>query len=262
MLRLTGLVLSLVAIILAACGRQVTFPKNGQSSIPAGTMLIRYRVQGTFDFNNYSYAIIFNTTGNNQTPYANTFLVGFQNYSYGWFVGGAFGTVQNPPALVQYYLTPGSTTNVGTQNIVVPISDAQLTLNSNGNNNEFTLLFSRSLLDRPPFGQATPSPSPTPVPTGTLAGASPTPSPSPSPTPAGTYSFIASSWTVNFFVLDRNGVPLDALGPQGRNDTTYSLILPTNTFFDYIQQLTVSAGAVMTGNPNTQLTGGEIINNP
>jgi hypothetical protein len=258
--------------MLAACGRQVTFPKTpGGGTIPSGDMLIRYRVQGAFDFSNYSYAIIFNTSGQGTTPYANTFLAGFANYSYGWFIGGQFGTVQSPPVLVQYYLTPGSSTNVGTQQIVVPLQFAQLSLNSNGANTEFTLLFSRALLDRPPIGQATPSPTPSPAPTATgpspSPGASITPTPSPSPSTGsacsnGQYLFICSQWFVNFFVLDRNGVPLDALGINGRNDTTFSLPLPTNQFFDYVQQLTKPAGAVTNGNPSASLAGGEIVNNP
>ena len=240
-------------------------------------MLIRFRVAGTFDFTNYSYAIVFNTTGQGGTPYANTYLAGFLNYSFGWFVGGAFGTVQSPPVLVQYYLTPGSTTNVGTAQIVVPLQQAQLTLNSNGNNSEFTLLFQRVLLDRPPFGQATPSPSPSPIPSGSAtptasgaptSGPTVTPSPSPSPTPGpnpcgnGQYQFICSNWFVNFFVLDRNGVPLDALGVNGRNDTSFILPLPTQTFFDYVQPLTKPAGAITNGNPNATIAGGEIVNNP
>lgn len=240
------------------------------SGIPAGTMLIRFNIQGTFDFTDYSYAIIFNTSGNGGTPYANTqFQGGFLNYSFGWFVGGAFGSVQSPPVLLQYYLTPGSTTNVGTQQIVVPLQLATLTLNSNGQNSQFTLLFSRTLFDRPAIGQATPSPTPAPSPTATGAsptptasGASPTPSPSGSPNSCGStqYTYICDTWYVNFFVLDHNGVPLDALGLNGRSDTTFSLPLPTNTSFDYINQLSVPAGAVGTGNPNTMITGGEIKN--
>ena len=234
-------------------------------------MLLRFRVQGVFDFSNYSYAIVFNTSGQGGTPYANTFLAGFSNYSFGWFVGGAYGTVQSPPVLVQYYLTPGSTTTVGTQQIVVPLQQATLTLNSNGQNSEFTLLFTRTLLDRPPIGQATPtptpSPSPSPSPSPTASGVTPGPSPSPSPSSGsscsnGQYVYICSQWFVNFFVLDRNGVPLDALGINGRNDTSYSLPLPTNQFFDYVQQLTKPAGALNNGNPNASIAGGEIISNP
>jgi hypothetical protein len=239
-------------------------------------MLIRYRVQAPFDFTDYSYAIVFNTSGQGGTPYANTqFQGGFLNYSFGWFVGGAFGTVQSPPVLLQYYLTPGSTTNVGTQAIVVPLQFATLTLNSNGQNTEFTLLFARSLLDRPPIGQATPSPTPSAVPTSTVTGF-PTATPTPAPHPISTtrarpeqsnpcsvqYTYICDTWYVNFFILDRNGVPLDALGLNGRNDTTFSLPLPTNTFFDYVSQLTKPAGAVSNGNPSASIAGGEILNNP
>jgi hypothetical protein len=275
MLRSIGLALSLVAIMLAACGRQVTFPKPGTiAGLPAGNMLIRYTVQGTFDFTDYSYAIVFNTSGNGGTPYANTqFNGGFLNYSFAWFVGGKFGTVQSPPVLLQYYLTPGSTTNVGTQQIVVPLNLATLTLNSNGQNSQFTLLFTRSLFDRPPIGSPTPSPvpSPTPLPSGVTPSPSPTPlpsgvTPSPSPAPSNScsvqYTYICDIWYVNFFVLDQNGVPLDALGLNGRNDTSFSLPLPTNMVFDYVNQLTVPAGAISNGNPNASIAGGEIKNAP
>jgi hypothetical protein len=257
--------------MLAACGRQITFPPAGTTStIPAGYMLIRYNIQGSFDFTNYTYAIVFNTSGVGGTPYANTqFQGGFLNYSYGWFVGGAFGTVQSPPVLVQYYVTPGNVSQASTQQIVVPLNLATLTLNSNGQNTQFTLLFDRALLDRPPIATSAPSPTASPSPTAT--GATPTPTPSgatPSPAPSGgnscsvQYTYICDVWYVNFFVLDRNGVPLEALGLNGRNDTTFSLALPTNTSFDYVQQLSVPAGAVQTGNSSTQITGGEIQNNP
>jgi hypothetical protein len=258
----------------------VTFPTVARSAVPPGYMLIRYRVQAPFDFTNYSYAIIFNTSGQGGTPYANTqFQGGFLNYSFAWFVGGAFGTVQSPPVLLQYYLTPGSTTNVGTQAIVVPIQLATLTLNSNGQNTEFTLLFSRSLLDRPPIGQATPSPGVTPTPSPTSSGATPTPVPTSSGTAAprpishtrqpqqsnscsNQYAYICDTWFVNFFILDKNGVPLDALGLNGVGDTTFSLSLPTNTSFDYVSQLTKPAGSVSNGNPSASISGGEIINSP
>jgi hypothetical protein len=273
MLRSIGLAFSLVAIMLAACGRQVTFPAPGTiAGLPSGNMLIRYTVSGPFDFTDYTYAIVFNTSANGGTPYANTqFNGGFLNYSFAWFIGGKFGTVQSPPVLLQYYLTPGSTTNVGTQQIVVPLNLATLTLNSNGQNTQFTLLFSRTLLDRPPIGAATPSPSPTPtaLPSGVTPTPSPTPlppgvTPSPSPLPSNSCSvqflYVCDTWYVNFFVLDQNGVPLDALGLNGRTDTTFSLPLPTNTIFDYVNQLTVPAGAVGTGNASTTIAGGEIKN--
>jgi hypothetical protein len=273
MLRSIGLALSLVAIMLAACGRQVTFPKPGTNGgLPAGNMLVRYTVAGTFDFTDYTYAIVFNTSGNGGTPYANTqFNGGFLNYSFAWFIGGKFGTVQSPPVLLQYYLTPGSTTNVGTQQIVVPLNLATLTLNSNGQNSQFTLLFSRSLLDRPAIGAATPSPtpSPTPLPSGVTPSPSPTPLPSgvtPTPSPAASntcslqYTYICDTWYVNFFVLNSTGIPLDALGLNGVNDTTFTLQLPTSTTFDYVNQLTVPAGAVSNGNPNASIAGGEIKN--
>ncbi|MGH7684636.1 MAG: hypothetical protein ACREMT_09850 [Vulcanimicrobiaceae bacterium] len=250
--------------MLAACGRQITFPPSGKTStIPAGYMLIRFNIapQG-FDFTNYSYAIVFNTSGVGGTPYANTqFQGGFLNYSYGWFVGGAFGTVQSPPVLVQYYVTPANPSQASTQQIVVPLNLATLTLNSNGQNTQFTLLFSRSLLDRPPIATSGPAPTPTPT------GASPAPTASgATPPPGGNscstlYTFICDVWYVNFFVVDRNGVPLDALGINGVGDTTFSLPLPTNTSFDYVQQLTVPAGAIPPGNASEQITGGEIVNN-
>ena len=230
-------------------------------------MLVRFNLPagGAFDFTNYSYAIVFNTSGVGGTPYANTqFQGGFLNYSFGWFVGGAFGTVQSPPVLLQYYVTPGSTTNVGTQQIVVPLNLATLSLNSNGQNNQFTLLFSRTLFDRPAIGTA--APSPTPAPTGTVSpapSATGTVAPTPAPGSCSTqYTYICDVWYVNFFVLDRNGVPLDALGLNGRSDTTFSLPLPTNQFFDYVNQLTKPAGAVSAGSPNQSIAGGEIESNP
>ncbi|HTX60443.1 MAG TPA: hypothetical protein VMH02_12315, partial [Verrucomicrobiae bacterium] len=169
----------LLAIVAAAsCGQQVTPnpPGLGAGGNDPGYISVKFDVAAPFDFSNFEYWIVFNTSGNGGTPYANTqFNGGFLNYSFAWFVGGRFGTVQSPPVLLQYYLTPGSTTNVGTQQIVVPLNLATLTLNSNGQNSQFTLLFSRTLFDRPPIGS--PTPSPTASPTVLPSGSTPTPSP-------------------------------------------------------------------------------------
>ncbi len=203
-------------------------------------MQIKYRTADTMDFQNVRYFIVFNTSGDGREPYANAFQNGYADYSFAFVVGGSGGAVSQP-ALFQYIQNSGTGQVTA---IAVPYTTQQVQLvpNSDGNNREFTLLFSRNVFLNA-FG---PSASPT-----SSAPASPMVTASP-----------ANVWAVNFITTALDNTPLDALGPNGKNDTSYLLRLDVSTPFDVIQPLTVPIGAPQAGNSHAQLTGGEIINVP
>lgn len=231
MLRTVSLFVLITALTLAACGRQVTFPSPSSSpgGVAPGFMQIKYRTADTMDFQNVRYFIVFNTSGNGREPYANAFQNGYADYSFAFVVGGSGGTVSQP-VLFQYIQNSGTGQVTA---IAVPYTTQQVQLvpNSDGNNREFTLLFSRNVFLNA-FG---PSASPT------------------SPT---------NVWAVNFITTGLDNIPLDALGPNGKSDTSYVLRLDVSTPFDVISQLTVPIGAPQASNSHAQLAGGEIINVP
>jgi hypothetical protein len=257
MLRRVLVWLFVATAVLVACGRQVTPnpPESiGGNSILPGYMLVRFRTAGPMNFNSYRYVIVFNTTGNGQEPYANAFQTGFQNYSYAWIIGAQGGIVSNPPGLIQYYLLPGTTSGLGQQTVVVPPELAQLTTNTDGGNTTFQLLFARTLFNQP--NPTSPSPAPTRTP-----GPSPSSGATAMPAPLATTPAQAK-WNVNFFTTDTNGIPIDALGPNGKNDNSFSLVIDTSQFTDCTDQCFKTAGAPNVADPAAQIAGGEIINSP
>lgn len=244
-------------------------------------MLIRVTTQGVMDFTNYRYVIVFNTSGNGTEPYANVYQTSFQNYSFAFVVGGSGGLTA--PALIQYYLLPGTSTSLGTRQLVIPNQALQFTPNSNGLGTQFTLQFQRTLFNVP--NPASPSPSPgsaTASPSASpSASASPTATPCVAPT-GGTPCPVASAtasagptllpttpaqnvWYINVITTDQNGVPIDAFGNSGKNDVSFVLPVDTTQNLDLVTQLQQN----VTGRVNppssqigASLAGGEIINSP
>lgn len=224
-----------VILALMGCGRSVT-PSTNTALIP-GTMQIRFTTVGPMDFNNYRYAIVFNTSGNGQQPYANAYLTGFLNYSFVWIVGAQNG-LSVAPTLVQIYPDGGSLHPF--YPTVIP-SQVQLTPNSNGLNTQFTLQFQRSIFNQP-------SPIITPTPTTVLPG--------PTATTAS-----QNVWNINVFTIDANNNILDAGGPLGANDTSFTLPEDVNTQFDNTNPFQ-KTGASATANTSAQISSGEIQNQP
>jgi len=262
MFRWLGLAVVVVAIVLAACGRQVTglnAPNAG--SIQAGHMLIRFRVAGPLDFTNVQYLMVFNTSGNQVEPYPQANLTGFLNYNFALVVGGTQYTSQ--PLLFQYYLAPGTTSGIQLFRITIPPQLINYVADSGGNptgGGEFTINFDRSLLyGVNPSGSPTPVPaSPTPTPT---AAASATPTagatlnPNVQPTTA-----AQQVWAINFITTAPNGVPIDSMGIGGPTDTTFSYTVPTTQSVDNVITKAVGTGTVT--NLSAQLQGFEVINAP
>lgn len=263
MIRKLGLVLVLTALTLLACGRQVTPDRNGGgngSGLNPGFMQIKYRTASPMDFTNIRYLIVFNTSGNGIEPYTNGYLNNFANFSFAFVVGGNAGTLPTP-TLFAYVKPLGSGGGTATQQIQIPYSPQQVQLitNTDGQNQEFTLRFSRALflfLQASPAPSASVSPSPTPTSTPTASS-----SPSASPTPASIPTSTAqATWYINFFTTDTGGNPLDALGTNGKDDVNFTWALDVSSLFDV--QNFVPGGATPASPLSAQLAGGEISNNP
>lgn len=79
-----GLV-SLTAIVVVACGRQVT-PNPvgiGPGGTPQGFMSVFFDVSAPFNFSSYQYWIIFDTSGDGKTPSTQPFYDNYAGYSGG-----------------------------------------------------------------------------------------------------------------------------------------------------------------------------------
>jgi hypothetical protein len=284
MIRRFGFVVVLVsALIVAACGRQVTPNRNGAGpggNLPSGFMQVKFDVAQPFNFQNYSYVVVFNTSGDGSTPRANGTQTAYQGYSFAIVVSGAGGSVSATP---YFFQRPNGVQNAAP--ILLPVNavagQLQFNANSNGQNTEFTVLFNRVLASA--YSTPTPSVSASPTVTPTLSpspspSTSPTGSPSPSPSPTAP-NRVNTTWTFNYFVVQGSiqqgavlvsGVPggqtgtiVDSLGanPTGATDATYtSPSLDTTVTFDtgpvYPQPGTHSS------DPSSQITSGDVSNNP
>jgi hypothetical protein len=254
-------------ILVAACGHQVT-PSPSTSDL-SGDVVVKFRVNGTLDFNDYTYAIVIDTCGEG-TPYPQVLFTTFNSYSYGFFIGAAYGVAQ--PQLIEYFVGPNS--SGGLTSVKVPASSSleNFNPNDNGLGNEFELVFARAQLDNPldqkqpcpnippssstPMPSSSPGPSPTVTATATpIASASPSPSPTPIPNPT---TAAQAYWSFNFFVF-QNITVLDSLGIGGPVDTTFnSGVINTNMTEDV--PLFKATGGVEPGNPAAQINGGDIQN--
>lgn len=256
---------------MAACGRQVTpnRPGQGTTGLPPGYMSVKFRTSAPFNFQSYSYAVVFNTTGNGYVPLpVGTQSNNYLGYSFAIIVGGVNGSVTStawsfnrnvpnqPPILQPIPTTP---------------QDLQFTNNTNGLGTEFTLLFVPEALaafystaSPSPTTSPSGSPSPTPTPTPTT---SPTGSPTASPTalPSG----VAAVWLFNYFTVS-GGIQagsslalVDSLGTGGPTDQTYT---DPSTPIDITQVFDTGAFYSLAGNhpadPTAQIAGGDISNNP
>jgi hypothetical protein len=268
MIRKLALFVVVTALVVSACGRQVTPDRAGTtpSGLNPGFMQIKFRVVAPFDFTNYRYVIVFNTSGTGTAPYSNGANTNYLNYSFEFIVGGS-GGVLGGPALYEFYnlTSSGGPTNV--QPVLIPYAPGTQLLfnpNSNGIGTEFSIIFQRSLLFGIPL---TPTPAPTATPT-----QGPTASPTPSPTPTGGATPVAQPtsatqniWYYNFFTAQVNGgqlIPLDALGANGVNDQSFGPgnTLDTQTSFDLPYYVPAGAPAGPTG--SSTLSGSEFSNAP
>ncbi len=183
------------AFIVAACGRQVTPnpPGLGPGGAPPGYMSVVFDIAGTFNFSNYQYWVVFNTTGNNITPSVEPFNNNWAGYSFAVEVAGNGVTSYAVPVeFVRSTAAPHAQPYF--QRLVTTPHQFQYLPNSNGTSSEFTVLFQRNVFS----GIATPTPGPSPT-----SSAQP----------------FANTWYFNAFTTQTNGLGqltfMDSLGAGG-----------------------------------------------
>lgn len=231
----------LTAFIVAACGRQVTPnpPGVGAGGALPGQMAILFDVAAPFNFQNYQYWIIFNTTGNGLTPDTRPFVNNWAAYSTGIEVYGSGGTTSaragqflknSNPAIPPTFL-PFST----------PPQLFQYNANSNGTGTEFSIIFSREIF--------TSFNSPSPAPTGTT-----TPPP------------FARVWTFNAFATQANTqgqfVFVDSMGPGGPVDPQYVCCNPTVNITQKFDSTYYALSSALQIDPPAQIESVTLGNNP
>lgn len=223
------------AFIVAACGRQVTPnpPGLGPGGAPPGYLAIHFDVASPFNFSNYRYMVVFNTSGSGVTPSTDTLQTNWAGYMFSAVALGngvassaeAVQFVQNKnPHIPPNWLTLGTTPQTFTYN-----------LDSNGSGTEFSILALKSIF---------------------VGISSPSPSPSPSASPS-------ENWKFNAFTTQAGNQGTwyfyDSLGPGGPIDPQFvSPTLNMLTCFDN----TYYAIDTQVPDPAAQIVSIEISNNP
>lgn len=232
--------LAALSAVLAACGRQVTPnpPNLGAGGANPGFMTVKFDVAAPFNFTNYQYWIVFNTSGNGLSPLTNPTQNNWAAFSDGVVVGGINGGTSAQAA--QWRKSTGVVGPPFLQFLGTSPQQLQYLANSNGSGTEFTITVSRSIFRNP-----TPSPAP---------GQTPGPSPTP----------YAKAWLFNAFVTQANQqgqmVFVDSMGIGGGTDTTWvSPVLPICTNFDnpYFKNADLNPPS----DPAAQIVSVEIANN-
>jgi hypothetical protein len=233
-------------LAISGCGRQVTGldQLNGGAVVPAGQTLIRFETAGQLDFQNLTYLIVFNTSGNGQQPYAQGYNTDFKNWSYMFVIGGG-SNFANAPGLLQVYQDPSSG-SARTFQITIPTGTVnfQASIPSGNSQFGFQITFNRCLLDNPP-----PSANPPP--------------PVSSNRVCGPYTYINQVWNVSLFTLDSTQSPKDSLSPNGPTATDYTFSIDTSTLVQPPTGTRFKPGSNSgTNNPSAQIVGVEIFSTP
>jgi hypothetical protein len=182
----------IASVWVSACGRQVTPnpPGLGAGGAPLGYIAIFFDVQQPFNFSQYQYMIVFNTTGSGVTPSTDTLQTNWNGYSFALIaLGGAISTYAEP---VQFLRNSNPHISPAWLPLHTTPQQFSYNLNNNGTDTEFSLLVQKSVL------------------TGIVS-----PSPSPSATPADVWTFNAfttqasSQGTWQFFDSMGAGGPID-----------------------------------------------------
>jgi hypothetical protein len=234
MLRRIGVVLgTLAALISVACGRQVT-PNPvglGPGGTPAGFVTVFFNVAAPFNFSNYQYHVVFNTTGDGRTPSTDTLQTNWDGFSYTLVARGNGGS-----SYAQAVAFLHNQQNPHVPPVWFPIGTTPQTffynLDANGTGTEFSIRTAKTVFNYNP---------------------SPTPSPTSSP---------PHIWTFNAFVTQASyqgqWTFVDSLGNGGPIDPQFvSPRLDMSTCFD-----NTYFGFFTPSDPAAQISSIEIANNP
>jgi hypothetical protein len=227
-------VVSVAALICAACGRQVTpNPAGlGPGGTPPGYIAFFFNVASPFNFGQYQYMIVLNTSGSGVTPSTDTVQTNWAGYVFDLVAAGNGISSWAKP----YYLEHGSNPHAppGWYPLGTTPQTFSYNLNGNGTGTVFEILAKRVLFDY-----------------------NPSPSPSPSSSPS-------NAWTFNAFVAQAqpggNWTFYDSMGAGGPIDPQFVCCQPPLNMaqcFDNTYYASYQAG-----DPTAQITTIEIANNP
>lgn len=233
MRRLLFFLVAGAAVAVAACGRQVTPnpPGAGAGGALPGQVAVFFDVSAPFNFSNYQYWIVFNTSGNGLTPTTHPFQDNWADYSDAIEVTGSGGAtsayayqfLKNPPPQPPTFLRVNTTPQL-----------MQYNANSNGSGTEFSVIFSTAIFH--PIN-ATPGPSPTP---------------------------FANAWTYNAFTTQPNfqyqQTFVDSMGAGGPLDPQY--VSPKLQIGQCFDQTFYALSSALQIDPPAQIQSVEIGNNP
>jgi hypothetical protein len=228
--RLGSLCVALAAMLPAACGRQVS-PNPigiGPGGTSAGEIAVFFNVAAPFNFSQYQYWAVFNTSGNGGTPDTMPWQNNYANYSIAVRVSGTGGSTSAVPGVYLRNAGPGSPVNF--QALRLPSQQFQYLFNDDGSGTQFEVIFSRAALVAA-MGAGAPQ---------------------------------SKTWSFNAFTTEGNlqgqATIIDSLGRGGAVDPQFSSPpLATAQSFD------VPLTALYSGNsidPAAQITSAEIANNP
>ncbi len=229
-LSLRSLCIVLAAMLPAACGRQVS-PQPvgiGAGGTSTGEIAAFFNVAAPFNFSEYQYWVVFDTSGNGGTPDTMPWQNNYANYSIAVRVSGTGGSTSATPGVYERNAGPGSP--VTFQSFRLPSQQFQYYFNEDGSGTQFEVIFSRAALVAA-MGPGSPQ---------------------------------SRTWKFNEFTTQGNlqgqATIVDSLGRGGAVNPQFpSPPLDTTQSFD------VPISALYTGNsidPAAQITSAEIANNP
>lgn len=241
MLRKLIFAVSVLALTLTSCGRQVTPNRNsgssGQFGLPAGYMQIKFNTAGQLDFANNWYVLAFNTSGTGGEPYAI-----YGNQAQNWTNWSAeilvyqLQSSSQPVAVMWQFITQQGTGSLKApyQVRVTTPQQLQLNPNCNGLGTQFCVTVDRHIFIPP---TATPT---------------------------------AATWYVNWFVASpqtsvsapNSGTVVSAPGPLGINDSSVFQYTVDTTLVTDVAPWTRQSAWPAGPTDSATIAGGEILNNP
>jgi hypothetical protein len=193
-------------------------------------MAVFFNVSGAFNFSNYQYMVVLNTTGDGRTPSTDTIQTNWDGYSFAIIASG--NGISSAAQAVQFVR---SNQNPHIPPALLPLhTPPQLfsyNLDANGTQTEFSVLAQKRIFT------ATPGPSPTPT---------------------------SNVWTFNAFVTQANNQGqfqfVDSMGAGGPIDPQWnSPHLDMLTCFDNTYYALKTTGI---SDPSAQIVSIEFANNP
>ncbi|MBV9057212.1 MAG: hypothetical protein JO351_11330 [Candidatus Eremiobacteraeota bacterium] len=224
-------VVFVTAFIVVACGRQVTPnpPGLGPGGAPPGYIAIHFDTAATFNFSQYQYMIVFNTSGSGVTPSTQTLQTNWAGYSYALVAYGN-GAV-SAGRIIQYVPPKVGHGPPGYLGLLTTPQQFSYNPNSNGTGTEFSMLAQKQIFVSP--------------------------SPSPSATPP-------SKWTFNAFTVGPGQLNaltfVDSLGAGGYQPPEY--VSPTLCMNQQFDNTYFPQGNYIPNDPGAQIISIEISNNP